>query len=716
MVDFSDDLKSQWHPSLNLPLTMETYTAPSKKVWWLGKCGHSWQSSYFDRSRGYGCSYCSGKKILIGFNDFQSQNPEIAKEWHPTKNDDLLPTQIFAKTSIKKVWWQCSLGHEWDAKPLHRANGSGCPVCTNRTVLKGFNDISTTHPNLAKEWHPTKNIHKPNEVSIGTKNKIWWLGECGHEWESIPYDRYAKQLGCVYCSGFKTLKGFNDIATTHPHLVGEWHPTKNGNLSPQDVSAGSAKQSWWKCSLGHEWKAVVATRGSGGSGCPYCSGNVVMSGFNDLATLNPALALEWHPTRNTLLPTQVTQSSGLKAWWIGLCGHEWEAVIANRTNGAGCNICGYIQGGVKNSTPVLGQTDLASQFPEITKEWSAKNYPLLPTMVRSGTKRRVWWVCAKGHEWETPVSYRTGADKTCCPVCALNIYVSRQETELKQFLESLGIKVEQSNRKILNGKEIDLFLPEVNVGIEFNGVYWHSEMHKDKNYHYDKWVAAQNAGIQLIQIWEDDYRDRKGIVLKSLAHKIKRVKEFTTLYPEYEDSFKAVGARKTKVVVVSTPQSKEFLEANHIQGFASGSVYLGLVDRDDVLRALLVLKREKNNTLNIIRYATFGLVQGGFTKLLKHATVAYKPDAFITFADHSISDGKLYEAHGFIVDRMIPPDYMYLVDASRRHKFGYRLKRFRDDPLLVWHDGLTERELALLNKLPRIWDSGKTRYRLDVLS
>lgn len=130
MVDFSDDLKSQWHPSLNLPLTTETYVVISKKVWWLGDCGHEWQTSYYERSiRGAGCSYCTGKKILIGFNDFQSQNPEIAKEWHPTKNGDLLPTQIFAKTSTKKVWWQCSLGHEWDAKPLHRANGLGMTRC-----------------------------------------------------------------------------------------------------------------------------------------------------------------------------------------------------------------------------------------------------------------------------------------------------------------------------------------------------------------------------------------------------------------------------------------------------------------------------------------------------------------------------------------------------------------------------------------------------------
>lgn len=136
------------------------------------------------------------------------------------------------------------------------------------------------------------------------------------------------------------------------------------------------------------------------------------------------------------------------------------------------------------------------------------------------------------------------------------------------------------------------------------------------------------------------------------------------------------------------------------------------------LRALLVLKRDKDSTgdnvLNIIRYATHGLVQGGFTKLVKHATAIYQPGSFVTFADHCISDGSLYENNGFIVDKEIAPDYMYVVNNERKHKFGYRLKRFRDDSDLIWQEGASERELAALNGLEHIWDAGKTKYRLTL--
>lgn len=715
MVDFSDELKSQWHPSLNLPLTPETLTAVSKPVWWLGECGHSWQSSYLDKSRGYGCSYCAGKKILIGFNDLESQLPELAKEWHPTLNGDLLPSQVSSKSSSKKVWWQCKLGHKWDAKPLHRANGSGCPFCAGSKILAGFNDMATTNPQLASEWHPTKNLPvTPSEISASNPKTYWWIcPDKGHEWQTQASDRNRRKTSCYYCSDFKVLVGYNDLNTTRPDLAQEWHPTKNGADTPSGVSANKSVKAWWLCNLGHEWESSVSNRNKG-SGCPTCSGNRTLIGFNDLASRSPHLLSEWHPTRNLpKLPTDYSWSSGIKVWWLCSQGHEWEALISNRNNGAGCPPCGDKRGGILNSTPKAGINDLESQFPFIAQEWHpTRNLPLTPSMVRSGTGRRFWWLCKKGHEWETPVSQRTGKDKTNCPTCAPNIYVSKAEKEIHDFLVNLGLTVDPSNRTVLNGKEIDLYIPEKKFGIEYNGIYWHTENQgKDKTYHYDKWKTAQTKGITLLQIWEDDWRDRKTVIMKALAHKLNKFDVFATTHPEYASELAKIGARKTSVVILSTTEAGEFLDSHHIQGFASGSYYIGLNDATGLLRAVLVLKKEGLDELNIIRYATNGLIQGGFTKLLKYAADKFTPSSFISFADHCISDGGLYANNGFIVDKQIEPDYMYVVNGERKHKFGYRLKRFRDDPALIWQDGLTERELAALNGLDRIWDAGKTKYR-----
>lgn len=270
--------------------------------------------------------------------------PDLIVEWHPTKNGRLTPDKV-PPHSEKKVWWIGQCGHEWDAKIRDRTGNSrcSCPVCAGKRVLLGYNDLATNHPDVAAEWHPTKNGHlTPQTITAGSTKRIWWQCSKGHEWQVPPNTRTYLKNNCPYCSGKKVLTGFNDLATVNPSLAAEWHPTKNGNLTPQKITAGSSgKKIWWKCSEGHEWQTTVSSRTSG-VGCPYCSGRFAIIGKNDLATTHPELAAEWHPTKNgLLLPTQVMRGTAKKVWWLGQCGHEWEALISNRTKGKGCPICGY---------------------------------------------------------------------------------------------------------------------------------------------------------------------------------------------------------------------------------------------------------------------------------------------------------------------------------------------------------------------------------------
>ena len=145
---------------------------------------------------------------------------------------------------------------------------------------------------------------------------------------------------------------FADAATWAGQLLSEWHPTRN-DRTPQQVTAGSKTKVWWLGACRHEWEAVIDSR-SRGHGCPFCSGQKVLDGFNDLATKHPELAAEWHPTRNDRTPQQVTVSSGKKVWWLGACGHTWEATIGNRSNGSGCRLCS--QGlGVKGAIELVRQ-------------------------------------------------------------------------------------------------------------------------------------------------------------------------------------------------------------------------------------------------------------------------------------------------------------------------------------------------------------------------
>ncbi len=338
-VKFSQ-ISNEWHPSKNGRLKPEMFSFSSHaKVWWLGKCGHEWSQTIKNRTlANSGCPICSGKEVSSGFNDLATKNPEVILLWHPTKNGELTPTQVTPQSG-KKVWWQCKRGHEWLATISCVSNGSRCPICSNHKIMIGVNDLGTTHPELANEWHPTKNGEiTPQQVTYGNDKKFWWKCAESHEWQASPNSRTNSKAGCPYCSNKKILPGYNDLWTTNPDIARQWNFDRNGELQPQYVSVGSSKKVWWLGDCGHEWEMTVRNRITG-QNCPYCSGKKILAGFNDLATNYPDLVKEWHPNKNNIEPSEITRGSNAKVWWKCAKGHEWEAIVANRSKGAGCPKC-----------------------------------------------------------------------------------------------------------------------------------------------------------------------------------------------------------------------------------------------------------------------------------------------------------------------------------------------------------------------------------------
>ncbi len=333
-------LAAEWHPTKNVDLTPQHVLAgTNRKVWWLCDAGHEWQDTGGNRSNGRACPICSGHQVLVGYNDLATTHPDLAREWHPTKNVDLTPQHVLAGTN-RKVWWECDYGHEWQAIGASRVRGAGCPVCAGKVALSGYNDVATTHPELVAEWHPTKNVDlAPWNVVAGSSKRIWWSCPKGHDWETRILNR-KRGSGCPVCAGQVVVAGDNDLGTTHPDVATEWHPTKNGDLTPRSVVAGTTRRVWWRCSVGHQWEATVSNRSRNGSGCPVCTGQKVLEGYNDLRTTRPGLAAEWHPTKNgARRTTEVTAGSGTKAWWLCDVGHSWVSTCANRAIGQGCPTC-----------------------------------------------------------------------------------------------------------------------------------------------------------------------------------------------------------------------------------------------------------------------------------------------------------------------------------------------------------------------------------------
>ena len=269
------------------------------------------------------------------------------------------------------------------------------------------NSLSAVHPELIVEWSKKNLPLTPDGITFGSNKVVWWKGSCGHEWQTSVKAR-SKGEKCPICSGARAVAGINDLSTLKPELASEW--SKKNEIKPTEVTVGSHKKVIWKCRLGHEWTASVKSRSINGSGCPYCSHNKVLVGFNDLATVVPKVADEWSE-KNEKKPTEVTAFANRKAWWkCRTCGYEWNTFISTRSGGSKCPCCsGY--------TFIKGRNDLKTTHPEIAEEWSEKNYPLQPDEVNAKSRKNVWWHCKKcGNEWKSVINARIKG--TACPVCA----------------------------------------------------------------------------------------------------------------------------------------------------------------------------------------------------------------------------------------------------------------------------------------------------------
>lgn len=200
-------------------------------------------------------------------------NAELMAEWNWEKNNELgFDPETLTLGSHKNVWWKCSYGHEWQATISNRTIGRGCPYCAGKKVLKGFNDLQTVNPALAKEWNYEKdNGLTPEDVTPSSNRKVWWKCNKGHEWQASINSR-NKGHGCPYCSGLYVIKGKNDLQTVNPTLAKEWNWVKNNDLTPRDVLTNSEKKVWWKCQKGHEWQATITNRNRG-RGCSICRKN-----------------------------------------------------------------------------------------------------------------------------------------------------------------------------------------------------------------------------------------------------------------------------------------------------------------------------------------------------------------------------------------------------------------------------------------------------------
>ena len=389
---------------------------PTKAWWKCIECGNSWYAtiaSQNDKIK-HGCPYCSGRLVIKGKTDLLTQHPDIVNDWWDFEKNTVSPDEI-SSSSSQKIWWRCKEGHSWKATVANKVSGSGCPRCNLENVnsfceqavyyyiKQSFPDAINSDKHLGMEldiyipskrvaieydgeaWHNTKKKTKTDEEKnkVCANNNITMIRIREPRLSDIDnclvfvrkdsttsksldnvIEQVLKHLGAKYgnintdsdsgniLGQYATKKYNNSLASCYPEIASEWHPTKNGLLTPDKVSKGARRKVWWLGKCGHEWVMAVSDRtrapftSKSGKvhnpqGCPFCSGKRILIGFNDLLSQYPDIAKEWHPTKNRdLKPTDVMPGSGKEIWWLGKCGHEWKSTPCKRCkDNDQCPIC-----------------------------------------------------------------------------------------------------------------------------------------------------------------------------------------------------------------------------------------------------------------------------------------------------------------------------------------------------------------------------------------
>ena len=405
-------------------------------------------------------------------NNISTKFPDIAAEWNYGLNEGLTP-EMFAYAANKKAWWTCkACGNDYDMVINNRTIGKmNCPYCAGKRIKVGFNDLATTHPQLAEEWDYDKNEKTPQEYSKGSDKKVWWLCKAySHSYCSAISSR-ANGTGCPVCTCRVVMAGFNDIETLRPDVALLWNNRKNID-TPRVFTISSNKKVWWECpECGYEWKAAICDI-SQGRNCPECAKKNRPLGRNEtflkrkgsFADNYPELLIEWDYDKNSISPEKYLAGSEKKVWWICReCGNSYEMTVYQRTGmQQGCPKCGKekcVESAQENR--LLQRGSLIDTCPKILDEWDYDKNESGPEAYTKGSKKKVWWKCSKGHSWQAVIHTRTKG--VGCPKCAgrlrcMNVDIGEIYDSYTEAAKSVGVTRKAITFAIKNGTRCKGFM------------------------------------------------------------------------------------------------------------------------------------------------------------------------------------------------------------------------------------------------------------------
>lgn len=375
-------------------------------LWTCKECGNDYLYPINKRElNDKSCVYCYAGRVKTGYNDLQTVDPELAKEYSP--NNEKPASQIRRDSGYKVLWICPTCGHEYPFRVKDRTVGDNhCACCNGKKFKKGFNDLLTMYPDIIKEWSD-KNDKKPDEVYY---NSYYFAqlncSKCGDSYTAYVYDYYNNHEDvCPGCNDRRAVEGYNDLKTVYPKLIKEWSPN---NPPMEEVLYKNKTQYKWICQkCGGEYLDTIQNRLDGVDNCNVCTDLVVQKGINDLVTTDPELAKEYSQN-NVRKAYEIKKSHTIRVNWIcPACNNEYQASPRDRE--IGDNICPYCN----ERKAIRGVNDLVTLKPDIVPEFSPRNNKN-PEDIIADSENIYYWICPHCHgEYTYPVKDRHYNDDSC---------------------------------------------------------------------------------------------------------------------------------------------------------------------------------------------------------------------------------------------------------------------------------------------------------------
>ena len=476
---------------------------PSKTIERICSLGHKYPSYKNMRLR---CPYCNNKKLLKGFNDLKTKRPDLVLDWG---NNNKKSVKDITITSDYEAEWIChKCKHCWVTAVRNRSNNNNCVSCEDKNSGKE-NSFHSNRENFKKLWSEKLNGELPVYLPKSSLSIYWFTcGQFDHEYQATVKSTFKTKFNCQVCSGNVFKVGVNDAESLYPELISKW--SSRNDLKLSEVNPKSTKEYLWVCQENHEsFKTVPRVLSK--PNCKYCLKKDIELEDSILST-HPELAKNWS-SLNSKKSSEISSGSGYTAVWN--CteeDHSFKRIVHRYiSSNNSCPIC-------KGHKLLKGFNDVSTVWPQLNDLLSERNENqniLSEITFKFSTK--LYWTCKRGHETYCSAYQRANFS---CGKCTS----SKGEDELNDFVNSLKLDSIQGCKTLINPFEIDIYIPKLNIALEFNGDYWHSDeivagksrFKTAEEYHSYKKLLCREKNIDLYFIWESDWIDNQSEVKSSL--------------------------------------------------------------------------------------------------------------------------------------------------------------------------------------------------------